>query len=297
VAAAAQTCQAKVSGNTLDSSVLEFTPTRPATGGLNLSCDCFTAGSTVLVAQTLLPILCSGQQESRAAILGGTENAFAPTSFYFQNVFLPAIRRMGINCTSRCGPFGWFPKGKGELRISVTPSWPFTPLHMGERGRLLAVEGACIVSNLNPQIAQRMKARLLKNLSEGQVRGKPKIQEVVAPSVGIGAEAFVSCVYEDGRAGFTSLGELAKPSEKVAGEAAHGLLEFHKMSANVDSHLADQLLVYCALAKGTSKFLAPAITDHMQTNAKTITDFLPDCAILFEQTPSGTKVVVKPAGV
>ena len=34
----------------------------------------------------------------------------------------------------------------------------------------------------------------------------------------------------------------------------------------MDRHLADQLIIFAALARGTSEFLIPQLTDHVHTN-------------------------------
>ena len=66
--------------------------------------------------------------------------------------------------------------------------------------------------------------------------------------------------------GSDSIGELRKTSERVAREAARGLLEEIDARATVDIHMADMLIPYVALAKGKSIYLARMITDHMESN-------------------------------
>jgi RNA 3'-terminal phosphate cyclase (ATP) len=45
------------------------------------------------------------------------------------------------------------------------------------------------------------------------------------------------------------------------------LLEDVDSGATVDRHLADQLIIFAALAQGTSEFCIPRVTDHVQTNS------------------------------
>jgi RNA 3'-terminal phosphate cyclase len=45
--------------------------------------------------------------------------------------------------------------------------------------------------------------------------------------------------------------------------------------AAVDSHLADQLILYMALAHGESFFMAEKVTSHLVTNIEIIRKFLP----------------------
>jgi RNA 3'-terminal phosphate cyclase len=36
--------------------------------------------------------------------------------------------------------------------------------------------------------------------------------------------------------------------------------------ASVDRHLADQLVLFAALARGKTRYVAPALTEHVRTN-------------------------------
>ncbi|UCC33373.1 MAG: RNA 3'-phosphate cyclase, partial [Candidatus Bathyarchaeota archaeon] len=66
--------------------------------------------------------------------------------------------------------------------------------------------------------------------------------------------------------GGDAIGELRKPSERVGKEAAENLHRELKAKPTVDSHLADMLVPYVALAKGNSVYLARTVTDHLDTN-------------------------------
>jgi len=66
------------------------------------------------------------------------------------------------------------------------------------------------------------------------------------------------------------LGERGKKAENVGAEAGRQLRDFLAGGATVDERLADQLQLYCALAAGTSSFMSPRLTGHLQTNASVI---------------------------
>ncbi|MBI5177550.1 RNA 3'-terminal phosphate cyclase [Candidatus Micrarchaeota archaeon] len=281
VRAAARLSDAEVVGAELNSVSLKFSPGEIS--GNNFSFDCGTAGSTMLIAQTLLPIMAFGNGKKEARLVGGTENAFAPTSFFFRHSFLPAVSKMGADSALEVIRFGWYPKGGGEVRISVeSTAGAIRPVDLTERGKLERMRGYAIVSNLKAEIAQRMKTRLLKNISEAAFCANVKVELVDAPAIGEGAEAFLLANYGHFHAGFTALGERGKPSEKVAGEAFHNFSQFDKSGACVEQHLSDQLLLYCALAKGRSVLQVERITPHLLTNAGVVSQFLPDAQIAIE---------------
>ena len=56
-------------------------------------------------------------------------------------------------------------------------------------------------------------------------------------------------------------------------EAAAGLLEYYRRQGCVDPHLADQIVLYLALAKGTSSFTTTDVTAHLRTNLAVIEGF------------------------
>jgi RNA 3'-terminal phosphate cyclase (ATP) len=94
-------------------------------------------------------------------------------------------------------------------------------------------------------------------------------------SAGPGAGLVLVAEYERALAGFSSVGERGKPSEKVAEEACLDLLEHHASGVPVDLHLADQLLLPMALAAGRSEFRTSRVTQHLLTNAHVIRQFVP----------------------
>jgi RNA 3'-terminal phosphate cyclase (ATP) len=62
-------------------------------------------------------------------------------------------------------------------------------------------------------------------------------------------------------------GAPGRPSEAIADDVARMLLEDLGSGATVDRHMADQLMLFAALANGTSEWLIPRVTEHVETNA------------------------------
>jgi RNA 3'-terminal phosphate cyclase (ATP) len=85
----------------------------------------------------------------------------------------------------------------------------------------------------------------------------------------------ITVEYENAIAGFGSLGELSKRAEVVADEAFDEFFAYHRSGMAVDKHLADQLLIYMALAQGKSAITTCEITNHLLTNVWVIQQFLP----------------------
>ena len=96
VNAIAKICNAKLKGNELNSTELEFIPSKIIPG--NYKFDIGTAGSTTLVLQTLLPALIfDTDKKSNIEIIGGTANPLAPPALNIKEVFLWHLNKLGIN--------------------------------------------------------------------------------------------------------------------------------------------------------------------------------------------------------
>lgn len=286
VNACATMCGARVQGAELHSAELSFSPGSLQAG--NYHFEVGTAGSTILVLQTLLPLCWFSGSECKIVVGGGTENAFAPTSLYFQHVFVPAVEAMGLSVDFQVEQFGWFPKGGGRIVAKTSPCKP-TAFRSLKRGNLESLLGVCVSSGLPQSVRQRMKVSALAGLVEKRVNAK--FSELEAPAASPGAELMLVARFASGVAGFSSLGEKGKPSEKVAEQGVRDFLDFDKSGACVDLHLADQLLLYCALAKGKSEFVAQAASSHLRTNASTIQKFVPDCRISVSDYQGDTAMV------
>jgi RNA 3'-terminal phosphate cyclase (ATP) len=66
------------------------------------------------------------------------------------------------------------------------------------------------------------------------------------------------------------------PAERLGGDAGQALRAELESGAALDIHASDQLLVYTALAKGSSRFTVRELSLHAQTVMWLIEQFLPE---------------------
>lgn len=59
---------------------------------------------------------------------------------------------------------------------------------------------------------------------------------------------------------------MRRSSETIGRFVAESLLSDLAASATVDRHAADQLVLFAALAPGRTCYVAPALTEHVETN-------------------------------
>jgi len=261
--AAAEVCCAALTGAAIGSREIEFHPQqiRPRRGW---RLDIGTAGSITLVLQCLLPALARAAAPTDLTLIGGTDVPFSPPIAYFSEVFVPALAEIGPSVGARCELRGFYPKGGGEVKVEVRPSPFLRPIHWTERGAVTLIRGISYSLGLPDHIARRMRVSAANTLYAAGYR-KLDIRLDAAErgrSEGCGIVLWAEC--ESGRRlGASALGEGGKRAERVGEEAAQALLADLACDAAVDSHLADQLVVWLALADGPSEFTAPRIADHL----------------------------------
>ena len=141
------------------------------------------------------------------------------------------------------------------------------------RGKLQAIHGISAASNLPEHIIKRQQEQIEKRLA--RFDSLATIERVEGESIGQGTLVFLKAEFENVRAGFSALGARGKRAERVADEACQGLTDFLASGAAIEPHLADQLILPMALAKGESRFTTSQITRHLTTNIWLVQQFLP----------------------
>ena len=262
---------ARIEGDEIGSIRLLFEPGRSAGGGYRF--DIGTAGATPLVLQAVLPPLLFAGAGSYVSLSGGTHVPISPPFHFVQKVFLPFLSEVGIEARASIKTYGFYPRGGGRIEADITPlvSRPLESLNLPEKKAIWAVKGISAVANLPLSIAERQKSAALEALKELPV--PVEIDVVSVPSPGPGTFLFLEAKGGVCRAGFSSVGVRGKKAEKVGEEAAAGLLEYYRRQGCVDPHLADQIVLYLALAKGTSSFTTTDVTAHLRTNLAVIEGF------------------------
>ena len=275
VRAAREISGAEVAGDREGSLELVFSP-KEVKGG-TFSLDVGTAGSTLLVLQTIVPALLFAREKSIVTIRGGTHVPFSPSFHYTAHVLVPALRRIGIDLSLGIGSYGFYPRGGGEIRAEISPPGRIRPLSLIERGRVLAVTGWSAVGNLPMAIALRQRDAAIKCF-RSRMRDATfpvEIEALSVPASGQGTFLFLSVESEHSVAGFASLGERGKRAEAVGEEAAAALAAHLGTGAALDPHLPDQVLVYLAICEKESVLTTSRLTGHLATNLWTIGLFHP----------------------
>jgi RNA 3'-phosphate cyclase len=267
VLTAARLCNAEVKGATLGSKELWFKP-REVTGG-NFEAEIGTAGSIPMLLTAVLPICTFAKDPVQLHVTkGGTDVSHSPTINYLRNVFLPTLKHMRLEVTMTVHKYGYYPKGMGEVTMTVKPPDALQPIRLNEFGKLKSVKGVSVCTFLaDRKVAERQAKAASEYLSEkGYTANIQVVNDKSNPlqkgsSITLWAETDTGAIV-----GADAIGELKKTSEVVGREAAEKLLAELSVRPTVDVHLADMLIPFMALAEGTSSLLAREVSDHLETN-------------------------------
>lgn len=276
VRAAAMLCNADVQGAELGSQTLQFIPRRPVRAG-DYSLDVAeareggSAGAVMLVLQTLLLPLALAAGVSTVMLHGGTHVDMSPSYDYVHDVWLPTLARMGVRAELSLARSGWYPVGRGEVRLRIAGSEKLLPLNLEHRGPLRAVTGCARAANLPAHVCERMAYHARELLEQAGMAAEIEAADMKAACPGAGL--YLTAHYENCLAGFSAQGKRGKPAEQVAEEACAALLHHYRSGAALEQHLSDQLILPAALCRGESVFGVERISPHLVTNAWVVQRF------------------------
>ncbi|HFE52518.1 MAG TPA: RNA 3'-phosphate cyclase [Bacteroidetes bacterium] len=290
VEAAARIARAEVEGAALRSTRLVFTPRGKEPG--NYIFDIGTAGSTLLVVQTVYLPLAAVRGRSTVTAIGGTHVPWSPCFHYLKWTWCPFLAEMGFQCDLRMERAGFYPKGGGKVVFEEDGIERIRPLVLKQRGDLVKLWGYSAVARLPLSIAERQRSQALRRLEALGFAAEIRVDELRAISPG--TVIVLVAEFENTRAAYVGLGAKGKPAERVADEAVDGLLRFLNSGGTVDEFQADQLLLPLAIAEGPSFYRTPRVTNHLLTNAEVVRRFLPAEIQVTGELGSEGDVIIRP---
>ncbi|MEL6180746.1 MAG: RNA 3'-terminal phosphate cyclase, partial [Myxococcota bacterium] len=155
VRAAAEVGNATIEGDAIGSRELIFKPGTIKAGSYHFAIH--SAGSAVLVFQTILPALLTASKPSELILEGGTHNQGSPTFDFLAKAFAPLMERMGAKLELELERPGFYPAGGGRFTARVTPpaEGQLAPLDLMERGAIIERKARALLAHLPESIARR----------------------------------------------------------------------------------------------------------------------------------------------
>ncbi len=267
VRTAAELCEAECTGLTLGSRELWFKPQEIRSD--RVKAEIGTAGSIPMLLLTILPICAFARHPVRVDVVhGGTDVPHSPPVNYLRYVLLEMLRRMNFETSLVIHKYGYYPKGMGAVTLQAQPCLKLRPLQLEEFGTMKESHGVSVCTFLaDRRVAERQATSASKYLA---ARGIETSIEVINDQSNPDQRGSSIVLWADSTAdaliGGDAIGELRKPSETVGKQAAADFFMEADSKATVDSHLADMLIPYMALADGPSSFLTRSMTAHLDSN-------------------------------
>ena len=269
VRAAAAVGDALVEGDEIGSQELTFIPRTIKAGKYEFAIG--SAGSAVLVFQTVLPALLTIQGTSELILEGGTHNAYSPTFDFLAKAFLPHLRSMGAEVEVELLQPGFYPAGGGRFRATVTPPKDgLGRIELMERGEIVERRARVLLAHLPLAIAKRELDTVANRLSwPGDALQIDEAPESRGPGNVVSIEVGCEHVAEV----FTGFGAKGIRAEQVAEQAIEHAHKYLASGVPVGRYLADQLILPMALAGG-GRFITLPPSLHTRTNIETVRQFI-----------------------
>lgn len=267
----------------MESTTVDFRP-GPIQLPKILTADPGTAGSTTLLLQVALPCLLFSPPgnwqafnaqtlheppTSVLALRGGTNASLAPQIDYTQTILFPFLsKHFHLSPSLTVNRRGYYPRGGGSVLCTVPSiSGPLPPVILTERGQVNAIRGGARVGGLPSWIAQRMVSGANRALLESGIASTKisltAVRERGEDIIGAGGGILLWAETDNGcLIGGSAVSTREKKPETVGEEAARELLKNLNHGGCVDEYLQDQIIIFLALAKGTSIIEAGPLTDH-----------------------------------
>jgi len=269
-------CGGTMEGGQVGSRELVFYPGKEIRSG-SYNFDIKTSGSATMLVLSLLPVLAYAHERVELQVAGGTFQDFAPSVFHLQRVLFPLLVRMGLGVSMEMVRPGYLPRGQGILKIEINPlqGRKLKALSLPEQGEVTSIEGIALSSHLRErEVSSRLAAVCINKLEK---KGFPiRVKEIwdesalqPGASLALWAETETGCLL-----GADMAGKPRRSSEYISRYVTRTLLEDLRSGATVDRFLADQLVIFAALAQGETRYLVPGMTEHLETNLWLVSEIL-----------------------
>lgn len=278
---------AKTENLEIGSQILTFLPGKLKGG--NYKFDIGTAGSITLVFQALILASLKTDNEIFIKLTGGSDVKWAPAWDYFRNIFIPIIKKIGVNVDVKLIERGYYPKGGGEAEITINPISQIKPLKLDIETEFSKVNGIVNIGQLSNSISKRIKHSAIRTLLKNNLLADISIEEhsTLSPGTGITLWSESNNVI----LGSSVLGERGISSEEIGKNVVNNLLSEINSNSTLDVFIFDQVLPYMAIAKGESRCFVKKISNHAQTNMWLIKQFL-DTKFEAKQEENNMRIVV-----
>jgi RNA 3'-phosphate cyclase len=279
-----QLCNAKFSDVGIGSTNLRYIPGEVKARKVEV--DIGTAGSITLLLQSLLIPCFFANHPVILKIQGGTSGKWQMPFDYFENIFIPHLRKYA-DISAKLHKRGYYPRGGGSVELRINPMYSLEnrnkapKIDLVEQGTLTQIKGISHASKhlQKANVAERQTDAAKSALSELGVNVDIRTEYCATSSLGSGITLWAvfsknmePTEFNPSIIGSDVIGEKGKPAEEVGADAAKMLVKEIQSNAPVDECLADNLIPFLAMFGGIMK--VSRISKHTETNIYVAEQFL-----------------------
>lgn len=234
--------------------------------------DIPTAGSIGLVLQTLqLGILAKENHELTVIFQGGaTFGKWAPSLPYIKNVTWGLLKKLGYEFDVLINQHGFFPKGGALVKVKIKSPASIRGIEVESEDPISKATVLSIATQhlSRAKVAERQAEEIERKLNSESIVTDLSIHYVEARNPGSGVLVYS----KTGNAIIAgdAVGEKRKSAEIIGRKALEHYLSTLNTQSCVDAFLTDQIIPILSLAKNSSTFTTPLLTNHTLTNIKLV---------------------------
>lgn len=248
---------AKIDGLAVGSTSVTFTPGQIQ--DIKLHENVGTAGSISLILQAIIPAVALAGKKLELSISGGTDVPWSPTANYTKFVLSEAYSRLGIKFEMNIKKRGYYPKGGGQVDVTVLPCYSITPIQLSYR----TSKDAKILCSFSDYSQNEITSSIDSAKNTLEQKGFSIQTQITQERAQNSGASFL--VYNYDSSSINGADELLDSKNKASfGKTATAT--FAESSFGADANLSDMLVVPLALAKEMSTFTVPQISKHLETN-------------------------------
>ncbi|KAF0694657.1 Aste57867_14496 [Aphanomyces stellatus] len=231
-----------------------------------------TAGAVSLVLQGVLPLLLFAAEPTELQLVGGTHGMYAPTTDWIELALVPFLARMGVHFEVAVARRGFMPRGDGHVSVTTLGATgaPLQPLVLDTPSRTVEHVTCRVTCGAAATVGPAALAAMRKQLRFLFAVGSdvPWTEEVIdEPRLKKSGHLSIHVTLNLGHGNiFAASCAQVKSIDQAVKIVVHELDRVWDSDACVDEHLADNALVYMALAAGTSRLRIPlhAASQHVE---------------------------------
>ena len=272
VQATAKVCSAEVTGTELGAESITFEPGKIRGGDFEFRVG--TAGSTSLVAQTVLPALMLADEPSTLTLQGGTHNPWAPPFDFLQRTFLPQLAKAGPRVKAEIQRHGFYPSGGGRVRFEITPCKELSGFSLVEPFEKFEPRVTAVVAGIPVSVGERECETIRR---KANWHSSCFLVHDVENPIGAGNVVMIELVSPVVTELLIGIGKFGVKAEHVARTVLRSARSHIKARVPVGEYLADQLMMPMGLAASqgkTSSFLTGPLSMHSKTHIDVLKRFL-----------------------